>query len=179
MTFKNLQDDLITEVETLLKDVVTQNTDGEKVVGVKGYAHRLPITQSDEDDPAQYFPYFIVRFDTGKTENDDDCWHIAVDIVLGVYDAGTDISDTKTNDDGKEETKTKLLVDGHENILVMIQRIVDRFAWDPLFDKKYRADQNIQWAVGEDDTYPFYFGAVAIAFSVPKIGRKEPEYKYV
>ena len=168
MTFKNLQDDLITEVETLLKDVVTQNTDGEQVVGVKGYAHRLPITQSDEDDPAQYFPYFIVRFDTGKTEDDDDCWHIAVDIILGVYDMGDQTQD--------EEGKTHVLISGHENILVMIQRIVDRFAWDPLFDKKYRADQNIQWAVGEDDTYPFYFGAVAITFSVPKIGRKEPEY---
>lgn len=175
MTFKNLQDDLITEVETLLKDVVTQNTDGEKVVGVKGYAHRLPITQSDEDDPAQYFPYFIVRFDTAKTENDDDCWHVAVDIILGVYDMGTDISDKETVDGEEVVTKTKTLISGHENILVMIQRIVDRFAWDPLFDKKYRADQNIQWAVGEDDTYPFYFGAVAITFSVPKIGRKEPE----
>jgi len=53
---------------------------------------------------------------------------------------------------------------------------VDRFAWDPLFKKMYRADQDIQWAVGEDDTYPFYFGAVAITFSVPKIGRKEPEF---
>lgn len=176
MTFKNLQDDLITEVETLLKDVVTRNTDGEKVVGVKGYAHRLPITQSDEDDPAQYFPYFIVRFDNGRTRDDDDCWHVAVDIVLGIYDQGTDISDASGED---EEAKAKLLISGHENILVMIQRIVDRFAWDPLFNKTYRADQDIQWAVGEDDTYPLYFGAVAITFSVPKIGRKEAEYKYV
>ena len=167
---------MITEIETILKDVVTKNTDGEKVVGVKGYAHRLPITQSDEDDPAQYFPYFIVRFDTGRTRDDDDCWHIAVDIVLGVYDAGTDISQVETNDEGEEETRAAYLISGHENILIMIQRIVDRFAWDPLFKKMYRADQDIQWAVGEDDTYPFYFGAVAITFSVPKIGRKEPEF---
>lgn len=167
---------MITEIETILKDVVTKNTDGEKVVGVKGYAHRLPIAQSDEDDPAQYFPYFIVRFDTGRTRDDDDCWHIAVDIVLGVYDAGSDISITETDDDGEEETRAAYLISGHENILIMIQRIVDRFAWDPLFKKMYRADQDIQWAVGEDDTYPFYFGAVAITFSVPKIGRKEPEF---
>lgn len=155
MTFKNLQDDLIKEVETLLKDIQTTDTDGKEVVGVKGYAHRLPITQSDEDDPAQYFPYFIIRFDTGRTRDDDDCWHVATDIVLGIHDRATS--------------------NGHESILSMIQRIVDRFAWDPLFDKKYRADQDIQWAVAEDDTYPFFFGAVAITFSVPKIGRKEPE----
>lgn len=155
MTFKNIQDDLIEEVENLLKDIQTTDTDGKTVVGVKGYAHRLPITQSDEDDPAQYFPYFIVRFDTGRTRDDDDCWHVATDIVLGIHDMATS--------------------NGHESILSMIQRIVDRFAWDPLFDKKYRADQDIQWAVGEYDTYPFFFGAIAITFSVPKIGRKEPE----
>lgn len=156
MTFKNLQDDLITEVETLLKDVVTKDTDGNEVSGMKGYAHRLPITQSDEDDPAQYFPYFIVRFDNGRTRDDDDCWHVATDIILGIHSTETS--------------------NGHESILIAIQRIVDRFAWNPLLVKKYRADQDIQWAVGEDDTYPFFFGAVAITFSVPKIGRKEAEY---
>lgn len=54
MTFKDLQDDLIAEIEELLKDVQTKNTDGEDVVGIKGYAHQLPILQADEDDPAQY-----------------------------------------------------------------------------------------------------------------------------
>lgn len=156
MTFKNLQDDLIAEIEELLKDVRTKNTDGEEVVGIKGYPHQLPILQADEDDPAQYFPYFIVRFDLGKTENDDDCWHIATDVILGVHEAATE--------------------KGHEHILVMIQRIVDRFAWDPQFAKKYRVDQNIQWAVQEDDTYPFYFGAVALTISAPKIGRKGEYY---
>lgn len=156
MTFKNLQDDLIAEVEDLLKDIRTKNTDEKEVVGVKGYAHGLPITQSDEDDPAQYFPYFIVRFDLGKTADDDDCWHVATNIIFGVHETA--------------------LENGHEHILVMIQRVVDRFAWDPGLAGKYRADQDIQWAVQEDDTYPFYFGAVAIKFSAPKIGRKEPDY---
>ena len=156
MTFKDLQDDLIAEIEGLLKDGRTKNTDGEKVVGIKGYPHQLPILQADEDDPAQYFPYFIVRFDLGKTENDDDCWHVATDVILGVHEAATE--------------------KGHEHILVMIQRIVDRFAWDPQFAGKYRVDQNIQWAVQEDDTYPFYFGAVALTISAPKIGRKGEYY---
>ncbi|MCD8364774.1 MAG: hypothetical protein LUC83_02975 [Clostridiales bacterium] len=156
MTFKNLQDDLIEDVQNILKDIRTKNTDEEEVEGITGYAHRLPITQSDEDDPAQYFPYFIVRFDMGKTANDDDCWHVATDIIIGVHDTA--------------------LEDGHEHILVAIQRIVDRYASDPWLLGKYRADQDIQWVVQEDDTYPFYFGAVAINFSVPKIGRREPDY---
>ena len=152
MTFRDLQDDLIAELESVLKDIVTTNANDEQVSGLKGYAHALPIVQSDDEDPEMYFPYFIVRFDNGRTRDDDDCWHVAVDVVLGVHDMATH--------------------GGHEHILTCIQRIVDRFAWDPQLNKKYRADQDIQWAVGEDDTYPYYFGAVAITFSTPKIGRK-------
>ena len=158
MTFKDLQDDLIAEVEELLKDIVTTNANDEQVSGLKGYAHALPIVQSDDEDPEMFFPYFIVRFDNGETKDDDDCWHIAVDIVIGIHDMAYH--------------------GGHEHILIAIQRIVDRFAWDPQLDKKYRADQDIKWADGEDDTYPYYFGAVAITFSTPKIGRKA-DYEYV
>ena len=156
-TFKELQDDLITEVESILKDVRTDDTDDNEVTGFKGYAHRLPILQSDEDDPAQYFPYFIVRFSGAKTADDDDCWHVDTDIIIGVHDMATS--------------------DGHEHILIAIQRIADRFAEDAWMGN-YRADQDIEWAIAEEDTYPFYFGAVAIKFSAPKIGRKEM-YDYV
>ena len=152
MTVRDLQDDLIAEVEDVLKDIVTTNANDEQVSGLKRYAHALPIVQSDDETPEMYFPYFIVRFDNGRTRDDDDCWHVATDIVLGVHDMS--------------------LHGGHEHILTAIQRIVDRFAYDPQLNKRYRADQDIQWAVGEDDTYPYYFGAVAVAFSVPKIGRK-------
>lgn len=156
MTFKNLQDDLIEEVEVILKDIRTKDPFGEEKVGVKGYGHRLPVIQSDEEDENQYFPFFIVRFDNGKTKDDDDCWHVATDIIFGIHD---------TSESG-----------GHENILVIIQRVVDRFASEPGLKKKYRADQEINWAVQEDDTYPYYYGAVGITFSVPKIERKVARY---
>ena len=171
MTFKDLQDALIKEITELLSEVQSDNSDGENVVGVKGYAHRLPITQSDEDDPAQYFPYFIVRHNSGETEDDDDCWHVTMDVLLGVYEDG--LKPELEDSDEEEEEGITITVGGHESILVMIQRIVDRFANDPGLDHVYRADQEIQWAVGDEDTYPYYFGAVSLTFSVPKIGRKE------
>lgn len=168
MTIKNLQDELIEEVEKVLSEVQTSNSDDETVAGVTGYAHRLPITQSDEDDPAQYFPYFIVRFDTGQTEDDEDWWHITTSILLGVYDDGIREKGT-----GEETDKTTARADGNDSILIMIQRIIDRFTFDPALGAVYRADQKIDWAVGDDDTYPYYFGAVSITFSAPKIGRRE------
>ena len=156
MTFKNLQDDLITEIEDVLKDMVTKDRRGGNVVGVKGFAHRLPILEEDEDDPDQFFPYFIVRYDTVKTESDDDCWHVTLDIIVGFYEKATYL--------------------GHEHLLIALQRILDRFVADPKLAGKYRADQNPTAAVGEDDTYPYYYGAVQITFSVPKIGRSKDYY---
>jgi len=152
MTFKNLQDDLIEEVEQVLKDVVTTKTDGTEVWGIKGYRHQLPVIQTDEDDVSQYFPYFIVRFEGGETKEDNDPWHVSTQILFGIHDANAS--------------------DGHEHVLICCQRVVDRFVSEPNL-KAYRADQNIEWAVSDDDTYPFHFGGVSITFSVPKIGRKE------
>lgn len=156
MTFKDLQDDLITEIESLLSEIKTTSTDGETVTGVKGYAHNVPVIKSGEGDVSEYFPYFIVRFEGGETKEDNDYWHVNTDIIFGAHD------DTGQN--------------GHEHVMIMCQRVVDRFASEPMLNKTYRAEQDMQWAVGEDDTFPFYFAAVNIKFAVPKIGRKEPSY---
>lgn len=156
MTFKNLQDDLITEVESILSEIQTENTDGETVVGVKGYARQLPVMQSDEDDSSNLFPFFIVRIEGGETKEDDDPWHVETAVIFGVHDA-------------KPER-------GHEHLMVMCQRVTDRFVSEPLLNKIYRADQEIYFDIAEDDTYPFYYASVTITFSVPKIGRREPDY---
>lgn len=58
----------------------------------------------------------------------------------------------------------------------MIQRLVNRFAAEPLLDHKYRAQQDMEWAVQDEETYPYFFGGVRIKFSVPKIGRGDPFY---
>jgi len=152
MTFRDLQDALIAEITKLLKDIATTDANGKEVEGIKGFAHALPIIQSDDEDPEMYLPYFIVRFDTGRTRDDDDCWHVATNIIIAIHDAE--------------------LHGGHEYILTAIQRIVNRFAHDPQLKPYYRADQDIQWAMEDEDTYPYYFGAVSITFSAPKIGRK-------
>lgn len=157
MTPVMLLTDLTAEIENILKDVVTKNTAGESVTGVKGYEYRLPIIVSDEEDESQFFPYFIVRPSEGRTEDDNDPWLVTVDIILGICENDRDAI-------------------GQKHLLVMIQRITDRFAEEPLLNKKYRADQKMEWAVQDEDTYPFYFGGVEIKFRIPKIGRRIPEY---
>ena len=58
-------------------------------------------------------------------------------------------------------------------ILEMITKITNRFLERPLLDSKFRANQNVSFALQDEDTYPFYFGAIDIKFYVPKIGRSD------
>lgn len=62
---------------------------------------------------------------------------------------------------------------GHRTILEMITKITNRFLERPLLDSKFRANQNVSFALQDEDTYPFYFGAIDIKFYVPKIGRSD------
>ena len=154
MTFRNLQDALLDEIGVILKDMVSTTADDKKAVGFHGYAHTLPIMRSDDEDEEKLFPFYIIKLTEGRTQGDGDCWHAVADIILGVHE-----------EDGA----------GHEHILTAIQRIVDRFAAEPDL-KAFRADQDMTWQVGDEDTYPYFWGAVSITFSVPKILRRS---KYV
>ena len=58
MTPLMLYDDLIAEVENILRDVVTKNTAGEDMVGVKGYKYRLPLITADDEEESQFLQTF-------------------------------------------------------------------------------------------------------------------------
>ena len=156
MIHQYLIEDLIKEIENILKDIQTKNPSGETVVGVKGYEQALPVIMDDEEDETQFFPYFICRMAEGETDDDSNPWVDTVSILIGVYD------------DDKQKN-------GHRHIMTMIQRITDRFAKEPLLNKKFRAQEKMSFALQEPDpdTYPFFFGGVELKFSVPKIGRSD------
>ena len=150
MTFMELQDSLLRETSDVLKDMVTYTADGNKRVGFTGYKNLLPPLKTDDESEEQLFPYFIIRPYSGKTQDDEDCWHVTLDILLGVYD------DTNV---------------GHERLLTAVQRIVNRFTEDPLMGC-FRADQDMEWVLEEEVREPYYFGGVSITFSAPKIQRR-------
>lgn len=153
MTKKDLQDALVEETREILKDVWTRNFLGEDA-HVQVFPQRLPVMTEDEDDETELFPYAIVRLGDAKTDGDEDPWHVTVDWLMGVYD-----------DDRNGQ--------GHLHILTMIERIANRFIAEPLLAKKYRAEQNIETALQDEDTYPFYFGGIEITFAIPKVGRRD------
>ena len=157
MTILDLQESLARDVERTLKDVATTDAAGEKVTGVTAHKQQLPIIVSDEEDASQFFPYAIVKLVEGSCVDDGRPWVVTADVILGVHD---------------EDTKNQ----GHEHIMIMIQRLIDRFAAEPLLDGKYWAQPNIEWAAQDADAYPYYFGGVRVTFSVPRIGRRISAY---
>lgn len=157
MDILHFQKALMAEVENILKDIITINPDGERHIGVNVYKQFLPKVVNDDEDVSQFFPYAIVRVDESNTPDDFTPWLTTVDILFGVYDADE-------------------YMGGHDHITIMIQRVVNRFSQEALLDKKYRCESAMDWAIQDEDTFPYFFGLVQLKFNLPKIGRSEPIY---
>lgn len=158
MVFSDLQRALITEIGTILKDLITTVNNDERT-GFNGYAQFLPKAIENDDDLDYYFPYFIVRIDNGTTVDDYSTWTVTADILIGICDTG-------------EENQ------GHYHVLEAITRITTRFAMEATLGnpghKAFRCLPEMSWHLQDEDTWPYYFGAVELKFMVPKPARKEP-----
>ena len=145
----------------LLLDGVTttgmlfEKADGTMVIGATGYRQQLPLLTQSDEDPDQFFPYFIVRIVDGKTPSDNEPWDVSVDIIFGVFSDDT-------------------LNQGHVYVSNMIEAVSDYFAAYPLLDHKYRALRDMNFVVQDEDTAPYYFGLLEMKFWVQKARREDP-----
>ena len=152
MTRKEFLDALADDIKHSLRDVYTKTISG-KEAPVADYKNSLPIVTEDEDDESKFFPYAVVRLSESSTDEGKP-WLQKVYILLGVYD-----------DD--------IMGGGYMHILTMIERITNRFLEEPLLDHKYRAEAAMNTAIQDEDTYPYYFGAIEMSFNLPKIERRD------
>lgn len=152
MTRKEFLDALADDIKHSLRDVYTKTISG-KEAPVAVYKNSLPIVTEDEDDESKFFPYAVVRLSESSTDEGKP-WLQKVYILLGVYD-----------DD--------IMGGGYMHILTMIERITNRFLEEPLLDHKYRAEAAMNTATQDEDTYPYYFGAIEMSFNLPKIERRD------
>lgn len=152
MTKKEFLDALAEDIKYSLRDVYTKTITGQDAP-VTVYKNRLPIVTEDEDDESKFFPYAVVRLSEASTDEGNP-WLQKVYILLGVYD-----------DD--------IMGGGYMHILTMIERITNRFLEEPLLDHKYRAESLISSDIQDEDTYPYYFGAIEMSFNLPKVERRD------
>ncbi|MFR4350573.1 MAG: hypothetical protein ACLT3H_02770 [Roseburia sp.] len=102
------------------------------------------------------FPYCLIKLDTGKSEGSDDIHNVKTKIIFGIYDDALDAS-------------------GYKDILNMIEDIRCRFRVNPSLKRKYVVQDNIEWALPDDDgdTFPFFFGALYLEWQTAEYERED------
>ena len=153
-SFRDLQDDLIKKIGELLSETEFEKADGTVITGAAGYPQQLPKLVQDDEMEDQFFPYYIVRIENGRTPSDNEPWDVVVDILLGCF------SDDNENN-------------GHLQILDMIKVITEHFQAYPLLNNKYRALQDMEFALQDEDTHPYFFGGIEMKFWVARARRKD------
>ena len=167
-----LQDDLAEELKTILKDVRLKDTSGE-LVPINIYLQQLPVqdvaalpdaitdemleegTYHNPETLLQPFPYLIVRLESGGLESPTAYARASVTIIIGVTD-----SDYASQ--------------GHKDVLGVMQRICERFEKHPVLARSYECVPPIRWALSDEDTHPFFFGALSVSFEYLSLVREDP-----
>lgn len=166
-----LQDDLAADLAETFKNFRLKDPQGE-AVRLNIFKQSLPIptakdipeTVTDEEleegvydaeaeeDP---YPYIIVRVEQGKIENIDQEQTVVVNLIIGVIDR--DFNNQ-----------------GHKDVLNIIQKIYERFAKNAILAQKYECVMPIEWALQDEESFPYFFGGMALNFETIPIRREDP-----
>lgn len=157
MTVGNLQKELMKDIGNIFEKDLFKDSLG-KYVSLNIYAQNLPIRE-DEDAPDPV-PYIVVRVLDGKVKGWVEAQEVQVMLILGCFD------DNVNND-------------GHEILLELIQKIEERFLKNPILSKQFMflndEQHPFEWALQEEESFPYFFGAISMSFRTPTI-RKEDKY---
>lgn len=152
MTPQSLQDEIKEMLEEVSSEIDWKDLDGNRTK-LSIFKQNLPKRDTDEDDP---FPYCIIRIVNGENsavELVDNS--IRVLLIFGIHD------------DALENTG--------ELIFSLINRIVDRLSENNIL-KTFYQDGKIEWAIDDEDTYPYFFGGMNLKFVPAVYPRRELMY---
>lgn len=152
MTPLYLQDALVAELRSIFAGYTLRGANGtDKPLAV--FPQGLPIAENNDDEDNQ-MPYIIVRLMSGRVPSAEDAQHVSVYLVLCVYDEAADNQ-------------------GHQDLLHIIHKIYERFATEPVLAGQYIYTPPFSWVLSEEDTYPYFFGGVEMAFEVPALEKDD------
>lgn len=161
MTINELQRMLIEEIETLTKDMQLVNKKG--AARLKGYPQAIPIAPAFEEelsedgglvmDDDMLFPYFIVRAETieycRESKDMGEANQADLFIAFAVYD----------DDPGLK---------GYFTLTAVMERVVKRFQTNTVLGPFF-CDRKMDAAFQEDNTYPYFYGALEMQWYLPEI----------
>lgn len=120
---------------------------------LKIFKQDLPVPQendSDADTDAAAAPYIVVRMSDGVVKDDDAPQEINFSLIICAYDTG-------------------IQRDGWQDVANIKEDIVQRACTMPYFGGAFTILKPITWAFQEDDTHPYYFGAVNMICTAPAL----------
>lgn len=152
ITIREFQDDLKNELEKLFENFRLTGTDG-KPAKFNIYKNDTPMLMANDEDALA--PYIVIRLDSGKhhEETGRGVQDIKVLILICIF-----------NDDENYI--------GTDDVLIAIQRIIEKFTVKPALSKYYRIGE-VDWTVGDTETFPYFFGGVELTFAVPSYTRED------
>ncbi len=186
MTAYELQKDIAEEVEKILQCMLLKDVKGNEV-HLKAYTQALQkrtqnihvheetvldessmndedivfdegtiMNEMPEDDP---YPYCIVKIESGELQPAQNAHEVQTTLIFGIFD------------DDKE-------CQGHQVIMNMIHKIAERFTKNPYLKEKHRLnhDAGIKWILGDDDQYPYYFGAMEMTWDTLFVRLEDDKY---
>lgn len=142
---------------------------------LKAYRQQLP--QFDAQNTDDFFPYIIVRIDKGGVENPTAEHKVDILLVIGVYDDGTEeyIQGSKENfvDDNGWDTRNL----GSIAVMEIMEKIQMHYEQEPSLENgKFYFDGPFHWAMQDEDSYPYYFGACELSFTLAAPRKKESQF---
>lgn len=165
-----LQSELTDELRKILSDFRLKNPKGE-TCSINIFEQLLPMPEpsgrvetapellenglAEEQTAPDPYPYILVRTMDGEIEDENSTQKVNLALLIGIYDS----------DYNKQ---------GHKDILNIVARIYERFAKMPVLNGKYIIQYPVLWALQDEETYPYYFGGMNLAFEIAAIRREDP-----
>lgn len=149
------QDALIEMLKELFDGKLFCGQEGRKPLKV--YKQDLPIPQNndaDVDTDAAEAPYIVVQMTDGQIKDDDSPQTVGFSLIICAYDTG-------------------LNREGWQDVTNIKEDIIQRVCKEPYFGGAFTILKPITWALQEDDTHPYYFGACTLTCTAPAMTQDE------
>jgi hypothetical protein len=139
-----LQDFLVEDLKTL--GFNGKNAEG-NLVSFNVYPQYLPAKKGKKD--ADHFPYVTVIIEDGEDPNEVDPSTCRILLMFGVYDLDENYQ-------------------GYKDILNVLQKTYEHLMETKIFAEKYSIEYPVNWRIHDEDTYPYFFGAIETNWTIAK-----------
>ncbi|MFR8283727.1 hypothetical protein [Dysosmobacter sp.] len=163
-----MQDAIVADLADLFEGQTLPSSAGDRRP-IRVYSQDLPIIEGldETEDRTEEIPepYIIVRTNEGNIPDANSAQEIDLILVVCTYDRNPNRQ-------------------GYRDVLHIIQEIYGRYAKNPLV--RIKADSGgvrggpwsvkypIKWVTQQEDTHPYYFGAMSLKFEAPAVRQEVP-----